>query len=1009
MVEKKRTEVAQQLQGQKDRKSDSLEQFPIVGIGASAGGLAAFKAFFAGLPSDVEPNMAFILVQHLAPDHKSILTEIVRQYTRMKVFEVVDRDEGVQVRMNCAYIIPPNHNMAFVNGKLHLSIPTGPRGQPMMIDFFFRSLAVDQGDHAIGIILSGTGSDGTLGVRAIKGEGGMVMVQSSETAEFDGMPNNAIATGLVDYQLNAGDMGPALIAYAKHGYEQRSMHVEEFKTQNAVMEVFRLLREQTNHDFSQYKPNTVNRRIERRMAVHQIDSIEKYVVYLQRNRQEVEHLFRDLLIGVTHFFRDNAAFDDLETQVIAQLFDDRPLNSPIRVWVAGCSTGEEAYSIAILIYEKLALLKKNYEVQIFATDIDPKAIETARRGLYPASVAVDISSERLSRFFIAEGKGEDVMYRLHKNIRDMLIFSAQDIIRDPPFSKLDLISCRNLLIYLNTDLQHKVIPMFHYALNSGGFLFLGSSEGINDFSDLFTVKERQSKIFRRKENFHAQHRLTFSRLMTPSTRVPHTIKTIANISPDDDKVSLRALTEQTLLKHIKSACALVNAGGDIFYLFGRTGMYLEPSAGETSVNNILKMARQGLQYELSASLHQAALKQVIIHSPGLRVKTNGDFTTVNLTIRPTVTLPNIKSDNALYLVILDMVPVGEQGPTLHPANSTDSEVTAGNIPDDKASIAALMQELQCKEEYLHATNEELEVSNEELKSSNEEMQSINEELQSSNEELETSKEELQSVNEELSTVNVELQSKMADLTRANNDMNNLLAGTGIATVFVDLNLRIMRFTPAATSIINLIASDVGRPLAHIVTNLHNSEALLRNIQAVLDTLIPSVMDVETISNKWFTMRILPYRTLNNSIEGAVLTFVDITEAKHTREALQQSNDVTHLGTLLQHARDAITVQDLTGQTLAWNHAATQLYGWSEEEALSLNVQQRIPKMQQKDALNKLKQLSNDDEIEPYRTQRLNKAGLTLDIWITTTALLDESGELCGVATMEQFLKGKSSD
>ena len=480
-----------------DETTDNQKHFPIVGIGASAGGLAAFEAFFSGMPSTVDPDMAFVLVQHLAPDHKSILTGLIQRYTRMQVFEVED---GMVVKANCAYIIPPGRDMAFFNGSLQLLEPSAPRGQRLPIDFFFRSLAQDQRERAICIVLSGTGSDGTLGVRAIKAEGGMVMAQHPDSTEYNGMPCSAIATGLVDYQLTPAEMPARLMAYVAQAFGKghRPVIPPAPIAENALKKIFILLRAQTGHDFSQYKPSTINRRIERRMAVHQIEALSDYIKYMQQTQAEVEALFRDLLIGVTNFFRDPDIFEELEGKIIPALFADKPPGSTIRVWSPGCSTGEEAYSIAILLQERLETLKKNYKVQVFATDLDNQAIATARAGIYPVSIAVDLTPERLARFFVTEPDGSG--YRIAKGIRDLLVFSEQDLIKDPPFSKLDLISCRNLLIYMGGSLQKKLIPLFHYALNPGGFLFLGSSESIGDCDDLFTVVDRKAKLYRRKDD-----------------------------------------------------------------------------------------------------------------------------------------------------------------------------------------------------------------------------------------------------------------------------------------------------------------------------------------------------------------------------------------------------------------------------------------------------------------------------------------------------------------------------
>lgn len=568
------------------------KSFPIVGIGASAGGLAAFEAFFSGMPASTEPNMAFVLVQHLAPDHHSILTELVQRYTHLKVFEVED---GIEVQINCAYIIPPNRDMAFLNGTLQLMEPSAPRGHRLPIDFLFHSLAQDQHERAIGIVLSGTGSDGTLGVRAIKSEGGMVMVQSIAASEFDGMPRSAIDTGLVDYELRPEEMPAQLIAYVEHAFRrpQGINSIPATLNDNSLKKIFVLLRTQTGHDFSQYKPSTICRRIERRMAVHQIDKIEGYVKYLQQTPVEIEALFRDLLIGVTNFFRDPDAFAVLEHQIIPKLFDGKETGSLIRIWSTGCSTGEEAYSIAILLQERLETIKQNFKVQVFATDIDSRAIATARAGLYPASIADDITSERLARFFTAEPDGST--YRIHKNIRDMLVFSEHNLIKDPPFSKLDLISCRNLLIYMNSELQKRVITLFHYALNSNGILFLGTSETVGEFANLFVALDRKGKMYQRKEDYQGAKRAALNRFLplattSPPALLPSTHKTMEGKTSGPANLSLRELTERTLLHCLDPACALVNSIGDILYLHGRTGMYLEPTPGEAGINNILKIA-----------------------------------------------------------------------------------------------------------------------------------------------------------------------------------------------------------------------------------------------------------------------------------------------------------------------------------------------------------------------------------------------------------------------------------
>jgi len=987
----------------------SVLSFPIVGIGASAGGLAAFEAFFSAMPADRDPGMAFVLVQHLAPDHKSLLSELVKRYTRMQVFEVED---GMRVAPNCAYIIPPNCDMAFLDGTLQLLEPAAPRGQRLPIDFFFRSLAQDQHERAICIVFSGTGSDGTLGLRAVKGEGGMAMAQNPESTEYDGMPRSAIATGLVDYVLPPAEMPAQLIAYASHvfGSALRPAAAATAKAEDALKKIFVLLRAQTGHDFSQYKQNTIVRRVQRRMAVHQIDHMDEYVRYLRQNAAEAELLFRDFLIGVTSFFRDSEAFSALEEQVIPRLFAEKPADGTIRVWVPGCSTGEEAYSIAILLQERQEALKQTYRVQVFATDIDRQAIEQARAGSYSASIVADVSAERLARFFSLTSDlpvsssgpqtGGD-FYRVQKNIRDLLVFSEQDVVKDPPFSKLDLISCRNLLIYMSGDLQKRLVPLFHYALNPGGLLFLGTSETVGEFADLFAALDRKSKLYQRKDDVPGAPRPILGRSPAPlrgSTAGSPAFPTAS----DDSKKPLRELAEQALLRQYAPTGALVDAHGEILYLHGRTGQYLEPAPGEAGLN-IMEMARAGLRRDLGAALRSAVANGAPVSRAGLRVKTNGDFTTVTLTVRPVAAGPAGSAAHGLFLVAFQETPATEPQPLGDSAVVSPVDVADDTGADVDARIAALKQELRAKEEYLKSANEELETSNEELKSSNEEMQSVNEELQSTNEELETSKEELQSVNEELATVNAELQQKVIDLSRANNDMSNLMASTGIATVFVDHQLRILRFTPAITQVINLIPTDVGRPVGHIVSNLASYDRLVEDLQVVLDSLVPKEVEVQTKAGAWYLLRIRPYRTLDNVIEGAVITFTETTELKEAQASLRESADLRRLAVVVRDAHDAITVRDLEGHILAWNAGAARIYGWSEAEALAMNVRELVPEDRREEALATVKRLGRKKAIEPFRTQRITKDGRPVDVSVTATALVNEAGEMYAVATTERTL------
>ncbi len=968
--------------------------FPVVGIGASAGGLAAFEAFFTAMRAGVDPGMAFVLVQHLAPDHKSLLSELIRRYTRMQVFEVED---GMVVQPNCIYTIPPGRDMAFLNGTLQLLEPTAGRSPRLPIDFFFRSLAAGQRERAIGIVLSGTGNDGAQGVRAIKGEGGMVMVQNTASSEFDGMPNAAIATGLVDYKLPPAEMPAQLIAYVAHAFGRRPRPSAEPASTagNTMQKIFVLLRAQTGHDFSLYKPSAIQRRIERRMAVHQVGDIDDYVRYLQQTPTEVDALFRDLLIGVTSFFRDPSAFQVLQDQVIPALFAHKPAGAVVRVWVPGCSSGEEAYSIAILLIERMEALKASYTVQIFATDIDAQAITRARGGVYPTSIAAAMSPERLARFFLREaGAGG---YRIHKTIRDMLVFSVHNVTRDPPFSRLDLISCRNLLIYMGSELQARLMPLFHYALKPGGWLFLGTAEGVGDSGELFTALDRKAKVYQRNSDPNASLPPPSERYLPPAIATDGPAPPVGSILATER--SLRETTEQALLAHVIAAGVLVKASGDILYLHGRSGMFLEPSPGPTGTNNILKMARDGLRGPLTTALRRAGRGAASVSVPGLRVKTNGHFTSVNLGIRVVPSGPGATPEAPLFLVVLEDAPLSAAPLAPDAAGDTAGEGSARHVD---ARITALKAELLAQEDIARSNADELQRTTEELKSSNEEMQSVNEELKSTNEELETSKEELQSTNEELATVNSELQAMVADLSRANNDMNNLLAGTGIGTVFVDHQLRIMRFTPAASSILNLIRSDIGRPVAHIVSNLVGYSNLVADAQAVLQTLVPKAVEVNTQDGRSFALRFQPYRTLDNAIEGAVISFVDITEMVATREALRKANELQRLSVVVRDASDAITVQDLGGRMLAWNPGAVRMYGWSEEQALAMNVRERIPVALRESEMAKLAGLSQVGVLHPHHTQRQTRDGGVVNVSVIATALVNEDGQVYAVATTERL-------
>ena len=904
-----------------DRTSPSAPAaFPVVGIGASAGGVSAFEAFFSAMPGS-ESGMALVLVQHLAPDHKSILSDLIRRYTSMRVNEVED---GMEVQPDNVYIIPPNRDMALAGSTLRLYEPGAPRGQRLPIDFFFRSLARERHERAICVVLSGTGSDGTLGLREVKGEGGMAMAQDPDTTEHDGMPRSAIATGLVDYVLPPGDMPAQLIAYVGHAFGKLPPVTSLVPAGDGNLKALTtLLRNHTGHDFSQYKSTTLVRRMQRRMAIHQIENVPDYLRYARQSTSEVDALFRDLLIGVTNFFRDPDAFKALEDHVIPRLFRAKSGVDPIRVWVPGCSTGEEAYSIAILLQEHMQLIKRTQRVQVFATDIDSQAIERARAGVYPPSIAADVSPERLARFFTHES--EDSVFRVQKVIRDMVVFSEQDVIKDPPFSKLDLISCRNLLIYLDNQVQGKLLPLFHYALQPGGFLFLGTSETVGEHSRLFTPIDRKWKLYQAQPVGMQTGRPVLGEFAPRPHGPPEVLRPLRRLDPAYQGRDLGRLAETALLAHYVEAGLLVNGRGDILHIVGRTGKYLEPASGQPELN-VLAMAREGLRRPLTTALHKAVAKRSATHFPGIRVATNGTEVMVDLTVRPAAGFSTLDAPADLYLVVFkESVP-----------SATTATGHTGSALPDQARVTELELELRTKEEYLQSTLEEMETSNEELKSTNEEMQSVNEELQSTNEELETSKEELQSVNEELSTVNAELQDKVADLARSNNDMNNLLAGTGIGTLFVDHNLRISRFTPATTQVMHLISGDVGRPVDHVVSNLINYDRIVHDLRRVLDTLQPTETEVRSRSGTWFLLRMRPYRTLDNVIEGAVIAFIDISERKRVELALGASE--ARFQAIFNGVQVGLSLIDRSARFLFANTRLCTLLGYTAEELLLLRME-----------------------------------------------------------------------
>ncbi len=844
-------------------RSPRVAKFPIVGIGASAGGLEALEQFIRATP--VESGMAFVIIQHLDPTRIGLMPEILQRASTMKVTQAKDR---TKVCPNQIYVIPPNKNLSILRGVLHLLEPTAPRGLRLPINFFFRSLAEDQEEQSVGVILSGMGSDGTLGLRAIKEKGGLVLVQEPATAKFAGMPDSAIESGLADIVAPAEELPARISAFLQHPpLIVRQAVGPDARANGAMEKVIILLRARTRQDFSLYKRNTLFRRVERRMGIHQIDKMAAYVRYLQENPQELDLLYRELLIGVTNFFRDPAVWEELRLRAIPALFETRNAARALRAWVPGCSTGEEAYSLAITFKEAVEDLKDRvpFSIQIFATDLDRDGIERARQGIYSESECAEISPERLSRFFTKEEKG----CRVRKEIREMVIFAPQNLVMDPPFTKLDILCCRNLLIYLLPEVQKKLIPLFHYSLNPNGLLVLGSAETIGGYGDLFDPVNAKLRLYRRSDSARRGAPLAFpSSFNSPPATGP--------AAPDaaPPTANLQSAADQLILQRYAPPSVLVDDRGDILYVSGRTGKFLEPAAGKANWN-LFAMVREGLRYELVRAFEKAVREKETVAQHGLRAMIDGAEHVLDITIyRP----DESRALKGLYLIVFTELP-----------RPSPAKV-APLVPQSAARgvrLRELKSELQRVRDEARNNHEEMQTAQEEFRSANEELQSTNEELQSTNEELTTSKEEMQSLNEELQTVNAELQSKVDENVRTGNDMKNLLDSTDIATLFLDNKLNVRRFTPQAAKIIKLMPRDVGRSITDLVSEL-SYPSLADDVKAVLHSLTPIEQSAVSAAGRWFTVRVMPYRTLDDRIDGVVITFSDITVAK-TLEARLRSH------------------------------------------------------------------------------------------------------------------------
>lgn len=969
--------------------------FPVVGVGASAGGLSAYSKLLKALPIDT--GMAFVLVQHLDPKHASMLPELLGRTTLMPVLEIKD---GMRVESNSVYVMPPNYSLAILHGILHLMPRPDAQGKHLPIDDFLTTLADDLQSNAIGVILSGTASDGTFGLRAIKAEGGITFAQSEASCEYDGMPHSAIAAGHVDFVLTPEEIALELSRIAKHPYLLQELRLpkegDSAMVGDSLNKIFVLLRTRTGNDFTYYKHATIRRRIKRRMVLNQIERMEDYVKFLQQQPKELEALFQDILINVTNFFRDPESFEALKNEVFPHLMQDRPNEQPLRIWVPGCSTGEEVYSIAIALFEFLGENINSIRIQIFASDIDNKAVDKARAGHYPENIRDEVSPARLQRYFIKTADG----YQICKAIRDICVFAVQNVIKDPPFSRLDLVSCRNLMIYLGTVLQKKVLHTFHYSLRPNGYLMLGTSETIGNSADLYSLVDKKNKIYLKKS---VATRMAYDFSATPYVAQVAGTETV-EAGRQLPVLNLQQEAENIILANYGPPGVIINQDMQILNFRGQTGPYIEPAAGSASLN-LLKMARQDLVLELRSVVHEAIKEHHQVRKENVRIQQqDGAYRLVNLNVMPVTAAT---AAEPYYLVLFEaaselVLPEKKAVKKTPRTGKVAPEAEEGADMSDPRNqrIHELENELLSNREYMQSIIESQEASNEELQSANEEIQSANEELQSTNEELETAKEELQSTNEELATINEEHEIRNQELITANNDLSNLLASVELPIVILRDDMTIRRFTPAAKQLLNLIDADVGRPISNIRPNVTIPELEERVLQ-VTSTMMAQSLEVQDKDGHWYVLRLRPYKTLDNRIEGAVMTFVDIDSVKDVerlRKALQQER---RLAAVVRDSSDAVTVQDFSGRILTWNRRAAEIFGYSEEEALQLNSEVLIAEKSREQMKAMVQQLQQGKKVIPCESWRRGKNGSEFEVWVTVSLLFDEAGQPATIAITER--------
>jgi two-component system, chemotaxis family, CheB/CheR fusion protein len=951
----------------------------IIGIGASAGGLEAFRTFFANMPAD--SGMAFVLVQHLDPHHKSMLVDLLGRHTQMTVIEAAD---GMRVAVNCIFIIPPNATLTITGGALRVSKPAPAREHRRPIDTFFASLAKDQGECAVCIVLSGTGSDGTLGLRKVKEHGGLSLAQADfDATAMSGMPQSAAATGLVDHIIAVREMPALLMDYQQHLHKvapQKNVDGTRRDMSTYLAAICALLRAGTGHDFSQYKHNTLLRRIQRRMQVLRIDTVPALIERLRKDPRQVDLLFREFLIGVTQFFRDPHAFDSLQSSVIAKVLEHKGTDDPVRIWVPACATGEEVYSIAILVREAMERHGAALKVQIFGTDIDDAAVAIARAARY--SKMEGVSRDRIERWF-AEDSGQ---YCPVREVREMCIFSTHSVVKDPPFSKLDLISCRNLLIYLETGLQDRLMQTFHYALRPGGYLCLGQSESITRNTKLFATLDKKDRIFQRRESSAETPDFLMAAPAVAVKPGPASARTTLRVQDPID-----AEVRRVMEKYSPAYVVLDRHHEILRFSGGDVARYLEPSPGTASLN-LFGIVRKALRPAIRAAVQKAQKTALTVMTENTTIKIEGRSRRVKLIVEPIVKERAADGGGA---------EAGRWIVAFQESVAAAAKTPAGAPQPD---MQALEQELQTTRTQLRASVDELETSNEEMRSANEEYQSVNEELQSSNEELETAKEEMQSVNEELQTINAEMIGKNEMLTRVNSDLKNLLESTQIATIFLDDKLHIKNFTPAMTDLFHLRDTDRGRPITEIVTRMHYAD-LRRDVAKVLRTLAVIEHEVRIAEDETvFIMRIRPYRSVDNVIDGVVITFIDISERKRHEEAQAR------LAAIVESSQDAIISHAFDGAITSWNAGAEAIFGYTAVEAIGKPFSTLIPENQKDEVPQILDKLKRGERIDHFEIDRIRKDGKKIDVSLAVSPVKDTRGKVIAASTIaRQFTERKAAE